>query len=94
VSAQGRQALPLSLHQPNTSAFLPPTPHHTCKRRSSRRGALEGERKQITILFADLKGSMELLADPRPEDARDLDPVLTRMMEAALLRRDGESGDG
>jgi class 3 adenylate cyclase len=45
--------------------------------------ALEGERKQITVLFADLKGSMELLADRDPEEARRvLDPVLERMMEA------------
>jgi class 3 adenylate cyclase len=43
----------------------------------------EGERKQVTVLFADLKGSMELLADRDPEEARKLlDPVLERMMEA------------
>ena len=47
------------------------------------RSALEGERKQVTVLFADMKGSMELLADRDPEDARKiLDPVLERMMEA------------
>jgi class 3 adenylate cyclase/tetratricopeptide (TPR) repeat protein len=47
------------------------------------RAALEGERKQVTVLFADLKGSMELLADRDPEEARKLlDPVLERMMEA------------
>jgi class 3 adenylate cyclase len=35
------------------------------------------------VLFADLKGSMELLADRDPEEARQLlDPVLTRMMDA------------
>ena len=45
--------------------------------------SLEGERKQVTVLFADLKGSMELLADRDPEEARKLlDPVLERMMEA------------
>ena len=45
--------------------------------------SLEGERKQITVLFADVKGSMELLTDRDPEDARRLlDPVLERMMEA------------
>jgi len=44
---------------------------------------LEGERKQVTVLFADLKGSMELLADRNPEEARKiLDPVLELMMEA------------
>ena len=47
------------------------------------RSALEGERKQVTVLFADLKGSMELLADRDPEEARALlDPVLEHMMEA------------
>jgi class 3 adenylate cyclase len=45
--------------------------------------ALEGERKQVTVLFADLKGSMELLAERDPEEARKLlDPVLEQMMEA------------
>jgi class 3 adenylate cyclase/tetratricopeptide (TPR) repeat protein len=49
----------------------------------SSRAALEGERKQVTILFADLRGSMELLSDRDPEEARRLlDPVLERMMEA------------
>ncbi|HET9488633.1 MAG TPA: adenylate/guanylate cyclase domain-containing protein [Methylomirabilota bacterium] len=44
---------------------------------------MEGERKQVTVLFADLKGSMELLADRDPEEARKiLDPVLELMMEA------------
>ena len=44
---------------------------------------LEGERKQVTVLFADLKGSMELLADRDPEEARKiLDPVLERMLDA------------
>jgi class 3 adenylate cyclase len=45
--------------------------------------ALEGERKQITVLFADLKGSMELLADRDFEDTRQLlVPVLERMLDA------------
>jgi class 3 adenylate cyclase/tetratricopeptide (TPR) repeat protein len=43
----------------------------------------EGERKLITVLFADLKGSMELVADRDPEEARKLiDPVLEHMCEA------------
>jgi class 3 adenylate cyclase/tetratricopeptide (TPR) repeat protein len=47
------------------------------------RAALEGERKQVTVLFADLKGSMELLADRDPEEARKLlDPVIEQMMDA------------
>jgi class 3 adenylate cyclase/tetratricopeptide (TPR) repeat protein len=59
------------------------TPQHLAERIISSRSALEGERKQVTVLFADLKGSMELLADRDPEEARAiLDPVLERMMEA------------
>ncbi len=62
------------------------------------RRALEGERKYVTVLFADLKGSMELLAERDPEDARQLlDPVLEHMM-AAVHRYEGTvnqvMGDG
>jgi class 3 adenylate cyclase len=46
--------------------------------------AVEGERKQVTVLFADMRGSMELLADRDPEEARKiLDPVLELMMDRA-----------
>src|SRR5947208_3692972 len=59
------------------------TPKHLVEKILTSKSALEGERKQVTVLFADLKGSMELLADSDPEDARKLlDPVLERMMEA------------
>jgi len=59
------------------------TPKHLAEKILTSRSALEGERKQVTVLFADLKGSMELLADRDPEDARKLlDPVVERMMEA------------
>jgi class 3 adenylate cyclase/tetratricopeptide (TPR) repeat protein len=59
------------------------TPKHLAEKILTSRTALEGERKQVTVLFADLKGSMELLADRDPEDARKvLDPVLELMMEA------------
>jgi class 3 adenylate cyclase/tetratricopeptide (TPR) repeat protein len=59
------------------------TPMHLAEKILTSRSALEGERKQVTVLFADLKGSMELLADRDPEEARQLlDPVLERMMDA------------
>ena len=59
------------------------TPPHLAERIIGGRGQLEGERKQITVMFADLKGSMEMLAERDPEDARRiLDPVLETMMEA------------
>jgi class 3 adenylate cyclase len=45
--------------------------------------ALEGERKQVTVLFADIKGSTELIAGLDPEEARTLlDPTLRLMMHA------------
>ena len=59
------------------------TPRHLAERILTSKASLEGERKQVTVLFADLKGSMELLVDRDPEEARKLlDPVLERMMEA------------
>src|SRR5499427_10222308 len=59
------------------------TPKHLAEKILNSKVALEGERKQVTVLFADLKGSMELLADRDAEEARKiLDAVLERMMEA------------
>jgi class 3 adenylate cyclase len=47
------------------------------------RGAREGERKTITALFADIKGSVELMEDLDPEQARGIvDPALQVMMDA------------
>ncbi|RFB75010.1 adenylate/guanylate cyclase domain-containing protein [Methylovirgula sp. 4M-Z18] len=61
----------------------PAVPRHLAERILESRAAMEGERKQVTVLFADLKGSTELLADRDPEEARRIiDPVLQRMMEA------------
>ena len=74
--------LPLTLAAP----FVAPdayTPRHLAGRILTSRAAVEGERKQVTILFADLKSSLELIAGRDAEDARAmLDPVLERMMEA------------
>jgi class 3 adenylate cyclase/tetratricopeptide (TPR) repeat protein len=69
-----------------TGRFADPqtyTPKHLADKILTTRSQLEGERKLVTVLFADVKGSMELLADRDPEEARKiLDPVLERMMEA------------
>src|SRR5262247_4178827 len=74
------------------------TPRHLVEKILTSRSALEGERKQVTVLFADLKGSMELVADRDPEEARELlDAVLEHMM-AAVHRYEGTvnqvMGDG
>ena len=81
--------------------FGPPhsyTPKHLAERILESKVALEGERKQVTVLFADLQSSMELLADRDPEEGRKiLDPVLEQMM-AAVHRYEGTvnqvMGDG
>ena len=71
---------------PTAARFEAPvdyTPKHLAEKILGSKDALEGERKQVTVLFADLKGSTELLANRDPEDARRLlDPVLEQMMEA------------
>ena len=101
---------PAPMPAPATSAAVSPpamrqareplayTPPYLAEKILTSRSALAGERKQVTVLFADLKGSMELLADRDPEEARQLlDPVLERMM-AAVHRYEGTvnqvMGDG
>ena len=56
------------------------TPKHLAEKILSARSALEGERKQVTVLFADVKGSMDLAEQVDPE-------VFHQVMErfAALL---------
>jgi class 3 adenylate cyclase len=80
----GQCAAPLD--EPAPPRFVAPrvyTPKHLAEKILTSKSAIEGERKQITVLFADLKGSMELLAGSDPEDARRLlDPVLELMIEA------------
>ncbi len=79
-------ARPISAMPAASEPFGAPTnytPKHLAEKILRSAPALEGERKLVSVLFADLKGSMELLADRDPEDARALlDPVIDRMMEA------------
>ncbi len=59
------------------------TPAYLAEKILTSRAALEGERKQVTVLFADLKGSTELIEGLDPEEARKLlDPALHVMMDA------------
>lgn len=77
------QSAPDATEAPRFGSAESYTPKHLAERILNSKAALEGERKQVTVLFSDLKGSMELLADRDPEEARKLlDPVLERMMEA------------
>ena len=82
------QPLPAAIpgHAPSPDPKPAPesyTPAHLAEKIRTSRALLEGERKQVTVLFADIKGSLELLANLDPEDARKLlDAVLEQMMEA------------
>jgi class 3 adenylate cyclase/tetratricopeptide (TPR) repeat protein len=59
------------------------TPRYLAEKILTSKTALEGERKQVTVLFADTQGSLELITDRDPEKARRiLDPLLERMMDA------------
>jgi hypothetical protein len=94
-SCGGQLADPAAEQIPAPVAY---TPEHLAERILTSKAALEGERKKITVLFADTKASMELLVDRDPEDARKLlDPVLAYMMEA-VHRYEGTvnqmAGDG
>jgi class 3 adenylate cyclase/tetratricopeptide (TPR) repeat protein len=80
-------AVPPSAPTPTPPATAPAplayTPPYLVEKILTTRSALEGERKQVTVLFADLKGSTELIRDLDPEAAQTLlDPALQCMMEA------------
>src|SRR5712692_7886163 len=71
---------PVREREPAPLAF---TPSYLTEKILTSRTALEGERKQITVLFADIQGSTELIAGLDPEEARQiLDPALHLMMDA------------
>src|SRR6516162_990267 len=70
--------VPVEAHTPLTY-----TPAYLAEKILTSRSALEGERKQVTVLFADLKDSTELIRGLDPEAAQQLlDPALHRMMDA------------
>src|SRR6266511_3358424 len=77
-AASLRAAPPERFSAPNTY-----TPKHLAEKIMTSQGMREGERKTVTVLFADHKGSMERLLERDPEETRELlDPVLELMMEA------------
>jgi class 3 adenylate cyclase/tetratricopeptide (TPR) repeat protein len=81
-------ASPSPESQPPPAARLEPdllsyTPPYLADKILTTRSALEGERKRVTVLFADIKDSTELIRDLDPEDAQKLlDPAIHIMMEA------------
>src|SRR2546428_2582621 len=78
---------PLSAAPHPPKPRMPPpqayTPSHLTDKILAARPALAGERKQVTVLFADLKDSTELIRGLDPEAAQQLlDPALHHMMDA------------
>ena len=57
------------------------TPAHLAAKMLASRDALAGERKQVTVLFADIKGSTELVRDLDPEEA---DAAMTPAVQAMI----------
>jgi predicted ATPase/class 3 adenylate cyclase len=73
----------LSVLPDQERAPLSYTPPYLAEKILTSRSALEGERKQVTVLFADIKDSTEFITDLDPEAAQQLlDPVLHAMMDA------------
>jgi hypothetical protein len=73
-------AHPVAGTTPAEARFASPhsyTPKHLAEKILTSKAALEGERKQVTVLFADLKGSMEMLADRHPRGGAALVPSVS-----------------
>jgi ribosomal protein L40E len=73
---------------PAKPAAAPTAPHIRVTPESSSPENIEGERKTVTALFADIKGSTELMEDLDPEEAQSIiDPALKLMIERVFVRR-------
>jgi Double zinc ribbon/Adenylate and Guanylate cyclase catalytic domain len=74
------------------------TPHHLVEKILTSRSALEGERKQVTVLFADLKGSMDLAESIDPEDWHRIMERFFQILTDGVHRFEGTvnqyTGDG
>jgi class 3 adenylate cyclase/tetratricopeptide (TPR) repeat protein len=76
----------VAAHDAPVARFAAPdayTPKFLAEKILTSRTSVEGERKHVTVLFADIRGSLELLDGRDPEEARGLlDPALHTMMQA------------
>ena len=73
-------ASPRDPEVPSPDSYVP---RHLAEKILASRQSLEGERKQVTVLFADIRGSTSLLEGLDPEEAQKIiDPVLQVMMDA------------
>jgi class 3 adenylate cyclase/tetratricopeptide (TPR) repeat protein len=76
-----------------TPAPLDYTPPYLAEKILTSRRALEGERKQVTVLFADLKGNTELIRDLDPEAGQALLDTALHLMMDAVHRFEGTVND-
>src|SRR5262249_15228747 len=80
ASAPSSASFPVTDQERRPLSYTPP---YLAEKILTWRSALEGERKQVTVLFADIKDSTELIKDRDPEAAQELlDPALHAMMDA------------
>src|SRR5262249_41514217 len=74
------------------------TPKHLAEKILTSRSALEGERKQVTILFADVKGSTELASELDPEEWHGIMDQFFQILAEGIHRFEGTvneyRGDG
>src|SRR5262245_36267929 len=74
------------------------TPRHLVEKILTSRSALEGERKQVTILFADVKGSTELASELDPEEWHGIMDRFFQILAEGVHRFEGTvneyRGDG
>src|SRR5438094_372045 len=74
------------------------TPQHLPEKILTSRSALEGERKQVTVLFADVKGSMELAEQLDPEEWHEILDDFFQILTEGVHRFEGTvnqyTGDG
>jgi class 3 adenylate cyclase len=80
INQSATTALATTVGVPAPETYLP---KHLAEKILATRHRLEGERKQVTVLFADIRNSMKLIEDRDPEEAQKIiDPVLQVMMDA------------
>jgi predicted ATPase/class 3 adenylate cyclase len=89
------EAAPAHPPAPEPRAY---TPQHLTERILTHRSALEGERKQVTVLFADVKGSMELAEAVDPEEWHEILNQFFQILAEGVHRFEGTinqyTGDG
>lgn len=86
----GNCALPLAARASDAfRSAISYTPKHLAHRILASRGAIEGERKLVTVMFVDVRGSLEMMAGRDPEQAQSILDALLGLMIEAVHRYEG-----